>query len=256
MSAVALAQRLAPEVRIYEALVSFGELRVVFQPLLDFRTGDVFAYEALVRTVDPVIAPTTLFAEAVDRQCAGLLGRAIRALAVTECAGWPLFLNVHPNELEEGWLLAEDDPIYAHDAPVFLEITESVPLSRMNGGLGTLAELRARGVHLAVDDLGAGYSNLRYIADLAPEVVKLDRELVKNLSEDARLRKLVGSIVHLCMDLGAEVVAEGIETRGELRAVRDTGVHYGQGYLIGRPARPPPPLSPDGRITIVPPPRP
>ncbi|MBI2376978.1 MAG: EAL domain-containing protein [Deltaproteobacteria bacterium] len=252
MSAVTAERRSTPSA-LYAELVPFGELRVVFQPLLDLRSGSVFAYEALVRTVEPVIAPPALFAEAVDRRCAGMLGRAIRALAVAECMGWPLFLNVHPNELEEGWLLSEDDPIYGHDAPVFLEITESVPLSRMNGSLGTLAQLRTRGVHLAVDDLGAGYSNLRYIADLAPEVVKLDRELVKNLSEDDRLRRLVRSIVHLCIDLDAEVVAEGIETREELRAVRESGVHYGQGYLIGRPAYPPPPLSPDGRITIVPP---
>jgi EAL domain-containing protein (putative c-di-GMP-specific phosphodiesterase class I) len=106
-----------------------------------------------------------------------------------------------------------------------------------------LSEIRSKGISLAVDDLGAGYSNLKYISDLAPEVVKLDRALVSNLADNARLRTLVTALVRLCQDLGARVVAEGIEQLDELHAVRDTGCHFGQGYLIARPAPEPTPVT-------------
>ena len=103
-----------------------------------------------------------------------------------------------------------------------------------------MKDIRNRGAKLAVDDLGSGYSNLKYISDLRPDVVKLDRGLVGGLTKGTRLYRLVTAIVNLCVDMGAKVVAEGIETEGELRAVIGAGVHYGQGYLLARPASPPP----------------
>jgi EAL domain-containing protein (putative c-di-GMP-specific phosphodiesterase class I) len=99
-----------------------------------------------------------------------------------------------------------------------------------------LREIRERGgVHLVVDDLGAGYSNLRRIADLEPAIVKLDRELVTNLNHNRRQRVLVQAVVRMCVDLGAKVVAEGLETWDEVRAARDCGCHFGQGFVLGRP---------------------
>jgi len=117
-----------------------------------------------------------------------------------------------------------------------------VPLSHFSLCRSVLREVNGKGILLAVDDLGAGYSNLRYIADLAPAIVKLDRHLVSGLIHESRLHKLVRAIVRLCADLGAEVVAEGIETESELNAVRDANVRYGQGYLFARPAPTPPPI--------------
>jgi EAL domain-containing protein (putative c-di-GMP-specific phosphodiesterase class I) len=155
----------------------------------------------------------------------------------------PLFVNLHPNEFDEGWLVQPDDPIFHHDHAVYLEITESVPLSHFSLCHSVLAELRGRGVLLAVDDLGAGYSNLKYISDLSPEVVKLDRGLIVNLKEGTRQHRLVSAIVRLCEDLGTKVVAEGIETEEEARAVVATGAHYGQGFYFARPSFPPPALN-------------
>ena len=100
--------------------------------------------------------------------------------------------------------------------------------------------MRAKGVMLAIDDLGAGYSNLKYIADLTPEVVKLDRNLICDMTRSERHNKLVHAIIELCNAMGASVVAEGIETMEELLAVQDAGAHYGQGYFLARPAFPPP----------------
>jgi EAL domain-containing protein (putative c-di-GMP-specific phosphodiesterase class I) len=226
-------------------VVNGRQVRVVFQPLVDLQTGQTFAYECLVRSTSPHFkSPPALFDAAAANDCAGALGRIIREMAIVECADHPLFLNIHPNEFDEGWLVRPDDPIFLHEHPVYLEITESVPLSHFTLCDTILKEVRGKGINLVVDDLGAGYSNLKYIADLAPEVVKLDRQLIVALHESQRLLALVGSIVRLCEDMGATVVAEGIETMEELRAVASTGAHYAQGYFLARPAHPPPEVDP------------
>lgn len=225
-------------------LIHSDSLKVVFQPLLALGSHRVFAYEALVRTPGtPFKDPPSLFKAAIEAGRVGELGRAIRRRAVEGCPDFPLFLNVHPSEFDDGWLVRPDDPLFQHEHDVYLEITESVPLSHFTLCNSVLKEVRGKGINLAVDDLGAGYSNLKYIADLSPEVVKLDRELVTNLAGERRLQRLVSSIVRLCADLGARVVAEGIETEDELSAVRDTGADFGQGYFIARPHFPPPPVA-------------
>ncbi len=228
-----------------QSLVSPEHLSVVFQPIVDMRTGRVFAYEALVRCNLPELrSPVALFDRAVALGCVGRLGRMIREIGMPLMGGKPLFVNVHPLELQEGWLVRPDDPIYLHDEDVYVEVTESVPLSHYDLCLSVLKEVRTRsGIHLVVDDLGAGYSNLKRIADLEPHVVKLDRGLILGIERNQRQRQLVSSVVRLCTELGARVVAEGIETNEEFAAITDTGAHFGQGYLFAKPAFPLPEVS-------------
>jgi EAL domain-containing protein (putative c-di-GMP-specific phosphodiesterase class I) len=227
------------------------DLKVVYQPLVDLRTRKIFAYEALVRANrEDFDSPMSLFAAAVEHSVTGELGRLIREMAVQGCPGHPLFLNIHPAELNEKFVVQPDDPIFMHSEDVYLEITEGVPLSHFRLCQSVLTEVRGRGVYLVVDDLGAGYSNLKYIADLHPRVVKLDRDLIMGLTKDSRMFKLVSGIVVLCRALGAMVVAEGIETAEELDAVQEAGAHFGQGYLLARPAFPPPGITwPDSVTT-------
>jgi len=227
-----------PDVR---ELIASRQVRVALQPIVDLRKRTVLAYEALVRTTTATFrTPREMFQVATQNGCCGELGRAIRVAAVAAAPDHALFLNVHPNELHESWLTDLDDPIYRHAADVYLEITESVPLSHFRQCKEVLHAIRERGIRIVIDDLGAGYSNLRYIADLYPHVVKLDRALITGLGSDSRMQRLVASIVALCENPGAEVVAEGIETVGELLAVRDAGVHYAQGFLFARPLVPAP----------------
>ncbi len=222
-------------------MIDQREVSIVYQPVVDLRRKKVFAYEALARTQAPEFdGPLGLFAAAVEERLTGELGRLLRRLALEGCATHPLFLNLHPDELNEGWVVQPDDPVFQHSEDVYLEITEGVPLSHFRLCQNMLAEVRGRGVHLVVDDLGAGYSNLKYIADLHPRIVKLDRGLVAGLQTSSRLFKLVAAIVQLCQQLDARVVAEGIETVGELEAILAAGARYGQGYLLARPAFPPP----------------
>jgi EAL domain-containing protein (putative c-di-GMP-specific phosphodiesterase class I) len=221
-------------------LVRSEDLSVVFQPIVSMKTGRVFACEALVRCSVPEFRnPEVLFQAAVRAECTGRLGRMIREVATSLCRDLPIFLNVHPVELQEPWLVRPDDPIYSHSSDVYLEITETVPFEHFDVCNDVLREIRWRaGVHLVVDDLGAGYSNLKRISDLEPRVVKLDRELIREINLHPRQRRLVAGVVRLCQDMGASVVAEGIETPEEFSAVRDTGVDYVQGYLFARPAFP------------------
>jgi EAL domain-containing protein (putative c-di-GMP-specific phosphodiesterase class I) len=225
----------------FEDRVRPRDLSAVFQPIVSLKDGTLFAYEALVRCSIPTFSPPVLFEHAAAARATGRLGRMIREIAVPLCSGTPVFVNLHPNELEEGWIVRPDDPIFFHDHDVYLEITESAPLTHFDLCQRVLREVCGRaGAHLVVDDLGAGYSNLNIIADLEPTVVKLDRKLVQNLHSKPRQQKVVQMVVRLCEELGASVVAEGIETMDEFEAVCDSGAEYGQGYLFARPAYPMP----------------
>lgn len=233
---------LAKAVEQLRGFVEPGELSIVFQPIADMGTATLFAYEALVRcSVASLRDPTRLIELAARRGCAGALGRVIRQLAVPPSRGRPLFVNVHPDELLEGWLGRDDDPVFTHDSDVYLEVTETAPLLHSASCRQALDSLEGRaGIYFVVDDLGAGFSNLKRIADLEPKFVKVDRELIHGLASNPRQQQLLKSVVRLCADLGARVVAEGIETPDDFRAVQDSGAQFGQGYLIARPAFPPP----------------
>ncbi len=218
--------------------VANGQVYCAFQPLVDLRAQTTFGYEALARCEAAEFpTPPRLLKAAIAEDYLGELGRELRRIAVEECPDHNLFLNIHPDELDLPWLVRPDDPMTTHEREVYLEVTESIPLSHYRFCHSVLAEMRSKGVKIAVDDLGAGYSNLKYIADLEPEVVKLDRGLIAGMTKQSRIHVLVSAIVRMCVELGAKVVAEGIETADELRAVMETGAHFGQGYFLARPNR-------------------
>jgi EAL domain-containing protein (putative c-di-GMP-specific phosphodiesterase class I) len=229
------------------------DIDVVFQPIVDLSKKRVFAYEALTRGKAASTDPSALFERASREDAWGRLGRLIREVTFERGSGFPLFINVHPAELSARWLVRPDDPIYQHNHHVFLEITESATFTHYETCLNVLKEVRARGdVRLAIDDLGAGYSNLMRVIELEPQVVKLDRQLVTGLQSSPKQQRLMHHLAALCKDLGADVVAEGIETEEELKAVIDTGVRYGQGYVFAHPAYPMPDAKWPGRASLSP----
>lgn len=218
------------------------ELFVLFQPIVDLRTGGILAHEALVRCRHPLYpTPEVLFAQAVVEGAEGYLGAQIRKLACAGCPDSALFINVHPAELSARWLVRPDDPAVFHEHGVYLEITEAAAFEYFDLCMSVLREIRGRGgVRLVVDDLGAGHSTITRVLELEPSVVKLDGELVAGIDTDAEKQDVVGETVQLCHSLGAEVVAEHIERPEEVEAVRQLGIHYGQGYLFAEPSVPAP----------------
>jgi EAL domain-containing protein (putative c-di-GMP-specific phosphodiesterase class I) len=229
------------------------ELDVHFQPIVCLDTGSQFGVEALVRCKRKAWrSPSALFEQAVNDRACGQLGRKIRDVAFSRCAGVPLFVNIHPAELSSRWLVRPDDPLGFHDSDVFLEITETASFEHFDLCARVLKEVCSRtGAFLVVDDFGAGYSNLKRLADLEPAIVKLDRELIEGLDRSRARQKLIRHVVELCIGLGARVVAEGVETLDELKATRDSGAHYVQGFLLAKPDYPVPavnwPLTSSGR---------
>jgi EAL domain-containing protein (putative c-di-GMP-specific phosphodiesterase class I) len=128
--------------------------------------------------------------------------------------------------------------LFLHQGQLFLEITESAALAHYDVCVSVLTEVCGRcNAKLVVDDLGAGHSDMDRVLLLRPQLVKLDMSLVRDVDQDPARQREVLSIVDRCHELGARVVAEGIQGIDELLVMRDLGVEFGQGYLLGRPHR-------------------
>ena len=214
------------------------DIAVVFQPIVDLKSKKLFAAECLVRCKWPIFrSPLDLFHAASEFQTTGKLGRVIREVSFENIQIDRLFLNLHPEELESSWLVRPDDPLCMYEGDLYLEITETTMIKYFDLCDNVLREVCARtGAKLAIDDLGAGYSNFKRLVDLEPAVVKLDMSLIRDIHLHDRQRILVRHLVELCTDLGAKVVGEGVEVADELKVLIDLGVHFGQGYLLAKPA--------------------
>jgi EAL domain-containing protein (putative c-di-GMP-specific phosphodiesterase class I) len=236
----ALGDRAGLEARFEHALAT---LWVAYQPIVSWSAQHVFAHEALVRNKEPTLrAPPDLFDAAERLGRLQELGRVIRdrvARTADELpSGGLLFVNVHAMELDDDTLFSAGSPLSRHAKSVVLEITERAPIEKIRDVGTRVAQLRALGYRIAVDDLGAGYAGLASFAHLEPEVVKVDMSLIRGVDRSPMKQKLLSSIVALCQELGIQMIAEGIETEAE----RDTLIHLGgdlcQGYLFARPQLP------------------
>lgn len=221
---------------------ALDKLWMAFQPIVRAADRSLFAYEALVRSDEPTLPhPGALLdaSERLDRMKE--LARAIRSAAATAWKLAPqnalLFVNLRSQDLFDEALFGIDDPLRPFAANVVLEVTERESLNSVADARPRIARLREAGFRVAIDDLGAGYAGLTSFALLEPEFVKIDMSLVRSVETDATKRKLVGSMVGLCHEMGMPVVAEGVETEAEREALVDLGCDLLQGYLFGRPGR-------------------
>ncbi|MHB1490293.1 MAG: EAL domain-containing protein [Cellulomonas sp.] len=219
----------------YRDLMGRGGPQIVYQPVVALAELRHAGVEALSRFAGSVRPPEQWFARATGAgHGAELELRAIRsALVGLPHAPGFLSLNVSP-----ATILLPDFTATLLGQPLerlVLEITEHTQVSDY-GALGeVLAPLRAAGLRIAVDDVGAGFASMRHVLVLAPELIKLDLSLVHGISHDARRRSLAAALLTFAADLGASVVAEGVETAGELDCLRELGVPFGQGFHLGRP---------------------
>jgi PAS domain S-box-containing protein len=216
-------------------------LRTVFQPIIDLRTGALVGAEALTRfTLEPATTPDCWFADAAEVGLGPELELLAVETALDAACGLPpglhLSVNLSPATLRTGRLPGLLATSGWPPERLVVEITEHAPVEDYGSLLGCMAELRGPGFRLAVDDAGAGYASFRHILGLRPEYIKLDRALIDGIDTDPARRALVSAVVTFGLDVGATVIAEGIETAGELEWARQLGVMAGQGYLIGRPA--------------------
>ncbi len=227
------------EARFANAL---AHLWMAFQPIVHVTTGQIVAYEALVRTAEPTLRRPDLFLGVAERlgripEVGRLVRAAVARAAVDAPRGAELFVNLHGLELNDEQLFAATAPLSQIADRVVLEITERVALDRVADASARVAMLRQRGFRIAVDDLGAGYAGLASLAALEPDVIKLDMSLVRGIDAHPTKRRVVGAMTTLCRELGSRVVAEGVETEAERMTLAAVGVELLQGYLFARPHR-------------------
>jgi EAL domain-containing protein (putative c-di-GMP-specific phosphodiesterase class I) len=218
------------------------KLWVAAQPIISWSGRSIFAYETLLRTDEPTLRSPLDFFDAAERLGrAAELGRIIRQHVARTLHDSPppahLFVNLHPADLEDDELYADDGALTPYASQVVLEITERAALDRIHELQSRVTRLRALGYRIAIDDLGAGYAGLTSFAQLEPEVVKVDMSLIRGIDSSAVKQKLVRSIIALCTELKIELVAEGIETTAERDSLISLGGDLCQGYLFARPGR-------------------
>lgn len=225
------------------AILDSGNFDIVHQPAVRIDCGRVEFVESLARfRSEPLRSPNAWFEEALEVGLAAELetlvtGRALQTLElIPETAS--LSVNVSPAMLAHGDL--RDRLGSAPAQRLIVEITEHKAVSCYQALRDSLAPLRSRGLRLAIDDAGAGYSSFRHILELRPDIIKLDMSLCRGLERDSARRALVSSLLSFSRAVGCEIVAEGVETEAELASLRRIGIMIAQGHLLARPARPAP----------------
>lgn len=225
--------------RLVAALFGPGGLRTVYQPVVRLGDGARVAVEALSRfdpelfaTPDRAFAAATRFRRGVDLELLAVQ----RALArLPDLApGLTMCVNLSAEALTDARVQTELLRHAGHRIAV--EVTEHTQVDDYLTLISVTERLRAAGLMIAVDDAGAGYASLRHILQLKPDVIKLDIGLVRGIDQDSARQALARSLVGFAGDIGALLVAEGVETEAELNRLRELGVRYGQGFLLEKPA--------------------
>ena len=224
-----------------------------FQPKIDLQTGQIKSCEALARWRRPgdrFISPGAFIPLAEETGLIEKIGQQVLKSACRHAAGWlraglamSLAVNVSPLELRNpnfrANVLAALTETGLPPSYLELEITESVAVEDPKAFQEMLDPLKAMGVRLAVDDFGTGHSNLATLSQLKFDVFKIDRQFVQNLENESSSQPIVEMILAMAQSIGMETVAEGVETPGQARFLRQRGCTYAQGFLYSQaiPAR-------------------
>ena len=229
-----------------------ARLYPVFQPIVHLGNASVFAHEALIRGPQGTAlhTPDALLRAAAQEHLGYEFERAcvLSALQTWGQLNVPgrIFVNISASALTRLMALGGRDALVEMISRmgvlprmVVLEITEHERIEDMDQLARVVAQVRAAGVSLALDDFGDGRSSLRLWSQLHPELVKIDKYFTKDLSESGDKIKTIQALQQIALVFGTELVAEGIETAEDLRVLRDLGITYGQGYFLGHPDRQP-----------------
>lgn len=224
--------------RIDDVLAN-GTFSTVLQPIRACRDDALLGFEALTRFARvPVRTPDIWFGEAAraGRGVALELAALRKALPALDAIPAPLYLslNVSPASLVDPGLLHVLHGARLHR--IVIELTEHTAIDNYAEIARAVAVLRGSGVRLAVDDAGAGYSSFQHIVRLAPDIIKLDMQLTRDVDADLARRALVAAVLRFAEETGSTVIAEGVETQSEWETLQALGVQAGQGYHLGRPA--------------------
>lgn len=225
----------------------------MFHPIVEVRTGSVYAYEMLVRAKHPDTG-AMIGAGAIIDACDALklqhqLDQRARKSAIRQAAGLHanqkrIFINFLPNTIYDPAICLRTTLEAAQEYGVdvqklVFEIVETEKISDMEHLKNILNYYKTHGISTAVDDMGAGHTSMQYLRELEPDYVKIDRDIIVKAVDDAGVRKQLDGIVNLSKKLGIQVITEGVETEAQLRVSLEAGTDFIQGYLFAKPANPP-----------------
>ncbi len=234
--------------------VERGEIRVLYQPIVDLASGRLAGFEALARWAHPLhgmLGADSFIGLAEEIGLIGQISRVVLEETARNLGVWqrafrpetPIFASVNISSVqllnaslvEEVAALLEREGI--EPATLKLELTESLILENPELGRRILERLAALGVGIACDDFGTGYSSLSSLRDLPFSILKVDRAFLEAGEENPRAGIILRSVVEMAHGLGMNVVAEGVETEEQLARLNEMGCDMAQGWLIGPPVR-------------------
>lgn len=236
----------------FEAALKSNQLFLVYQPIVDLKTGKPLGFEALMRwnhpekglispgVFIPVAEETGLIIEA-SRWALKESCRALKRIGSQTGYDIPLFMSVNfsaTDFAEENFLEQLYTIISATDVSpkqIHLEITERLLMNQPDNARETLRMCRKAGLGIAIDDFGTGYSSLGYLHYYPIDTLKVDQTFVRNMKNDKNAKELVRSIIALGRNLGMKIIAEGVEEREEADTLLEMGCDLAQGYFFARP---------------------
>jgi diguanylate cyclase (GGDEF)-like protein len=233
--------------------VEGAEFGLVYQPIIDLKTGEVTGAEALVRWNHPdrgVVSPAEFIALSEESGLIVRLGEWILRKVAEQARAWrvagrpPLTMSVNlsARQLQDPDIVSTVRDILAETevqpATLLMELTESVLMQPEGPVANSIRALADLGVRFAVDDFGTGYSSLSYLKHFPVATLKIDRAFVQHVPGDRDYSAITSAVVALARALDLEVVAEGVETEAQARFLLELGCHRAQGYLIGLPVSP------------------
>ena len=213
------------------------DLRVIFQPVIDLRDHSVTGVEALARFGDDEGAsPRPWFSRAWEEGHGPDLELCSAVAALEASAALPNDVYLAVN-LSAATALDRRVRALVDSSPrqLVIEITEHEVVEDYPTLDRAVSLLRSAGGSIAVDDAGAGWASLRHILELRPEIIKLDISLTRRVATELQTRAMTAALVRFAADVESTIVAEGVETPAQARALRDLGVTHGQGFGLGRP---------------------
>lgn len=233
-------------------IIAQEAMNTYFQPIYDVKNNTTYGFEALNRPrSQKLFKNADVFYEFVGQtnkvflfECfcrnLSLMRYHKKLVNYTEPKDFTLFINIHPNVLldknySSGETRALLETLNLSPEQVVFELTERSAVVDFEEFARVLSHYRSQGYRIAVDDVGSGYNSLKTLIYLKPEFIKLDRSLIQNINEHTAQQQLLTIILNYAIESGTKVIAEGVETEEEYKFLQSVGVHYVQGYAIGRP---------------------
>jgi EAL domain-containing protein (putative c-di-GMP-specific phosphodiesterase class I) len=231
------------------------EFFVNYQPIVSLETGKVSSFEALVRWRHPergLVGPSEFIPVAEETGLIIPLGQWVLNEACRQVREWQklhladehvtISVNLSSRQFSQADLIEQVSSALRESGLrpgcLKLEITESMVMENIDTAIDMLMQLRGLGVGLSIDDFGTGYSSLSYLHRFPIDTLKIDRSFVTQMTDNTENAEIVRTIVTLARSLDMDVIAEGVETREQLRQLSALGCDYGQGYLFSRPVGP------------------